>query len=133
AVVDGPVRTTFSALGAAAGRLAGGLARRGVGAGDVVAFQLPNWTETLVVLLAASRLGAVGNPVLPIHRRRELGFILEESRARVLFIPGRHRDCDHRELVAELRLALPALEHVVVVRDAPSAGTTARAEVMADP
>ncbi len=133
AVVDGPVRTTFGALGAAVERLAGGLARRGVGSGDVVAFQLPNWIETLVVLLAASRLGAVGNPVLPIHRRRELGFILAESGARLLFIPGRHRDCDHRELVAELQPTLPALEHVVVVRDAPTPGTIAWTEVTGDP
>jgi len=91
--------------------------------------QLPNWTETIVVLLAASRLGAVANPVLPIYRLRELGFILHESGARVVFIPGRHRDADHRVLVGELRAELPALEHVVVVRDPPAAGQTAFPEV----
>src|SRR2546422_412902 len=110
-------------------RLAGGLAALGVRAGDVVALQLPNWTETLAVLLAAARLGAVANPVLPIYRRRELGFILAEAGARVLFIPGRYRDCDHRALVRELRPALPALEHVVVVRDQPVDGALAYAEV----
>jgi len=82
AVVEGDVRTTFGALAVAAERLAGGLAARGVAAGDVVAFQLPNWTETLVVLLAAARLGAVANPILPIYRRREVRFILAESAAR---------------------------------------------------
>ena len=78
-MVEGGAQTSFAALAAAAERLAGGLAARGVRAGDVVAFQLPNWTETLVVLLAAARLGAVANPVLPIYRRRELGFILAEA------------------------------------------------------
>src|SRR5262249_53001099 len=87
--------------------------------GDVVALQLPNWTEALVVMLAAARLGAVTSPILPIHRRRELGFILSRTRARVLFIPGAYRDCDHRALVRELRPTLPALEHVVVVREEP--------------
>jgi len=130
-VVEGGAQTSFAALAAAAERLAGGLAARGVRAGDVVAFQLPNWTETLVVLLAAARLGAVANPVLPIYRRRELGFILAEAGARVLFIPGRYRDCDHRALVRELRPALPALEHVVVVRDEPADGALAYAEVAA--
>ena len=128
-MVEGTARTSFTALAAAAERLAGGLAARGVRAGDVVALQLPNWTETLAVLLAAARLGAVANPVLPIYRRRELGFILAEAGARVLFIPGRYRDCDHRALVRELRPALPALEHVVVVRDQPVDGALAYAEV----
>src|SRR5262245_1314396 len=118
-VVEGDARTSFTALAEAAERLAGGLAARGVAAGEVVAFQLPNWTETLVVLLACARLGAVANPILPIYRRRELGFILAEAGARVLFIPGRYRDVDHRALVRALRPELPALEHVVVVRREP--------------
>jgi cyclohexanecarboxylate-CoA ligase len=125
AVVDGSARVTFGALAAAAERLSAGLARLGVGAGDVVAFQLPNWWETVVVLLAAARRGAVATPVLPINRRRELGFILDRAGARVCFAPGRYRDCDHRDLLAELRPELPALEHVVVVRDDPGSGALA--------
>ena len=83
------------------------------------------------MLLALSRLGSVGNPVLPIYRRRELGFILREAEARALFIPGRHRDLDHRVLVRELRRDLPALEHVIVVRDEPGNGEIAFADVAA--
>jgi cyclohexanecarboxylate-CoA ligase len=133
AVVDGATRTTFTTLAGAAERLAGGLAARGVGPGDVVSFQLPNWTETVAVMLAAARLGAVANPILPIYRRHELRFILRQAGTRVLFIPGRHRDADHRELVRELRPELPALADVVVVRDEPSADTLAYAAVAADP
>jgi cyclohexanecarboxylate-CoA ligase len=118
AVVDGTRRTTFAELGTAADRLAGGLARLGIGPGDVVAYQLPNWTEALVVLLATARLGAVATPVLPVHRRRELAFILAESGAHVCFVPGTYRGCDHRALLDGLRSDLPALAHVVVVRDA---------------
>jgi cyclohexanecarboxylate-CoA ligase len=122
AVVDGSARLTFGAVAAAAERLSAGLARLGVGAGDVVAFQLPNWWETVVVLLATARCGAIATPVLPINRRRELGFILGQAGARVCFVPGRYRDCDHRRLLAELRPELPALEHVIVVRDDPGPG-----------
>jgi cyclohexanecarboxylate-CoA ligase len=125
AVVEGATRATFPALTRSGERLAAGLAALGVRAGDVVAFQLPNWTETLVVLLACARLGAVANPVLPIYRRRELGFILAEGGASVLFIPGHHRGVDHRALVAELRPETPALRHVVVVRGEPADGMLA--------
>ena len=122
AVVDGAQRVRFATLVADAERLAGGLAALGVGAGTVVAFQLPNWSETLLVLLACARLGAVANPILPVYRRRELAFILGESGAEVLFVPGRYRSTDHRALVGELRSNLPALRHVVVVRDDAPAG-----------
>jgi len=133
AVVEGDARTTFGALAGAAERLAGGLAARGVAAGDVIAFQLPNWTETLVVLLAAARLGAVANPILPIYRRREVRFILAESAARALFVPGRYRDCDHAAMVRDLRAELPALADVVVVRETPVHGESAWRDVAAAP
>ena len=125
ALVDGDARPTFDALASLATRVAAGLAALGVRAGDVVSVQLPNWHETIVADLAIARLGAVLNPVLPIHRERELGFLLREAGSRVLVVPGRHRDCDHQDLVAAVRLDAPALEHVVVVREAPRAGAHA--------
>jgi len=104
-----------------AARLAGALHGLGVGRGDVVAYQLPNWWEAAVVFLAAARLGAVVNPVLPIFRARELRFILAQSGAAALVIPGDFRGCDYRALVAPLRAALPALRAVLVARDAAPA------------
>jgi len=129
AVVEGDVRLDFETLAARATHLSGGLARLGVGAGDPVAFQLPNWWETLALLLALARRGAVGVPVLPILREREVEFILRESDARVLFVPGQLRDCDHRALAAAVRPRLPELAHVVVVRDPPPADMLAFADL----
>jgi cyclohexanecarboxylate-CoA ligase len=51
-----------------------------------------------------------------------VGFILRQTRARVLVIPGRYRDCDHRELATALRPELPHLAEVIVARDHPSPG-----------
>ncbi len=142
-LVEREARLAFAAVAARATALAGGLAARGVRAGDAVVVQLPNWSETVVVLLALARLGAVAVPVLPIQRERELGFILRQTAARAAFIPGRLRDCDHRGLLAALRAALPALETVVVVRDeagpdahdfgAVAATTTAPPPAASDP
>jgi cyclohexanecarboxylate-CoA ligase len=125
AVVEGSERLGFGALAARAEAVAGGLAALGVAPGDAVALQLPNWWETLVVLLAATRFGATAVPILSIHREREVAFILRQTAARAIFIPGRYRDCDHRDLVADLRPALPALTEVIVVRDDPAPGMRA--------
>jgi cyclohexanecarboxylate-CoA ligase len=129
AIVDGDMRLAFRDVAAQAERVAGGLATLGIVAGDAVAVQLPNWWETIVAILAIARLGAVTVPILPMHRAREVGFILRQTRARAAFIPGRHRDCDHRDLLAALRTELPALELVIVVRDVANAGTRAFASL----
>jgi len=121
AIVEGDTRLAFREVAARAETVAGGLAALGISPGDVVAVQLPNWWETIVVLLATARLGAVAVPILPIHRAREAGFILRQAAARTVFIPGRFRDCDHRELITALRPELPALTDVIVVRDTPGA------------
>ncbi|HJW70162.1 MAG TPA: AMP-binding protein [Candidatus Binatia bacterium] len=122
ALIEGDMRLTFRDLVERADALASGLSVLGIAAGDAVAFQLPNWWETVVVLLAVARAGAVGVPILPIHRQRELVFILRQTHARVLIVPGRYRDCDHRELAGALRPELPDLADVIVVRDSAAPG-----------
>ena len=61
-------------------RLAAGLRERGVGPGDVVAFQLPNWMEAAATFWAASFLGATMVPIVHFYGRKELGYILEAVR-----------------------------------------------------
>lgn len=57
-------------------RVAGGLAARGVGPGDVVSFQAPNWIEAAATFYGASMLGAVVAPVVHFYGSHELGYIL---------------------------------------------------------
>jgi len=56
-------------------RIALGFTRLGVGKGDVVSCQLPNWWEFLAIHLAAVRIGAVTNPLMPIFRHREVEYM----------------------------------------------------------
>jgi acyl-coenzyme A synthetase/AMP-(fatty) acid ligase len=67
----------------------------GVQPGDSVAVQVPSRIEGVVAQAAAVLAGAVLVPVVPSHGQRELGFILRESRARLLVTPDRlgKRDC----------------------------------------
>src|SRR3990167_850413 len=68
-------------------KAAAGLRRRGVGAGDVVAVQLPNTPEFLVAHLAASRLGAAMCTLHMPYRGAEIDTILGHSAAKV-FLNG---------------------------------------------
>ena len=65
-----PRRLTYAECGDLVDRAAASLARLGVGRGDVISVQLPNWWEFAIVVLAAFRVGAVVNPLMPIFRER---------------------------------------------------------------
>ncbi|MCX8133717.1 MAG: AMP-binding protein [Roseococcus sp.] len=111
-------RLTYAGLAERAARLAGGLAARGVGRGDVVSFQLPNWWEFTALHLACLMLGAVSNPLMPIFRERELRFMLGLAESRVLVVPRRFRGFDHGAMAEALRAELPRLAHVLVAGEA---------------
>ena len=53
------------------------------GAGDVVAFQLPNWMEAAATFWASSFLGAVVVPIVHFYGRKELGHILKTDEPKV--------------------------------------------------
>ena len=76
AVVDGQGRYSWAELARAVERAAHGLRAHGVETGGVISCQLPNWSEFALVLLAATRLGAVVNPIPPTYRASELRFML---------------------------------------------------------
>jgi cyclohexanecarboxylate-CoA ligase len=95
-------RLSWRELSMLVGRMADVLERAGVGADDVVSFQLPNWWEFVAVYLATVRLGAVANPLMPIFRHRELSFMLRQAEARVFIAPARFRGFDHEELARRI-------------------------------
>src|SRR3954468_20307495 len=109
-----PYDGTLGALGDQAALLAGLLAARGIGAGDVVAFQLPNWPEAAATFYGLLQLGVVVVPIVHIYGHREVGHILRQSRAPMLVTADRFGSHDY---LAELDLAgpLPHLELLVVV------------------
>jgi non-ribosomal peptide synthetase component E (peptide arylation enzyme) len=87
--------------------------RLGVTAGATLTFQLPNVPESVPVAIAASICGLVINPVVPIYRGKELGFILNDAKSEILFIPHRIRGFDYVDMITSLRPSLPHLRHVI--------------------
>lgn len=107
ALIDGKHRLDHAGLDRAIEALAGSLGGRGVGPGDVVAWQLPNWSEAVMLYRACWLLGAIA---VPLHHRlgagdlREVVDLLEPTVA--LSAPG---------------MALGELSPVVPVRDGSGA------------
>jgi acyl-CoA synthetase len=84
-------------------RLAGGLRERGVGPGDVIAMQLPNWMEAAATFWASAFLGAVIVPIVHFYGRKEVGHILANAQPRV-FVTTEHfgRMAFHPDLCADV-------------------------------
>ena len=123
ALVDGQGRYTWEALARAVDRVAHGLRAHGVERGSVISCQLPNWNETVLIFLAALRLGAVVNPIPPTYRASELRFMLGLLESQVAVVPAVFRGFGHAGMLASLRPALPRLEHVFVARGQGPEGT----------
>lgn len=128
ASADRPVATTLGSIVADAERVAGALQGMGVRRGDVVAVQLPNWYEGAVMQVAAVLCGAVLLPIVQIYGPRELGFILRQSGASVLAVPGTWRGRDFAAMAVALE-DVPALRSVIVVDEQAPEGTVPFADL----
>ena len=128
-LTDGTSSFTFRELHDAALRLAAGLARHGIGAGDRVAVQIPNWTEFAAICLALSRIGAIIVPIMPIYRREEVSYIVESAAVKAVFTAGEFRKFDHARMFADIRTTSNSLDSIIVVRGDAVPGTIAYADV----
>jgi cyclohexanecarboxylate-CoA ligase len=113
-------RITFAEFKAWAERVAAGFLELGVREGTPVTWQLHTGMETVVVSMALSRLGAVQNPIIPIYRDREVGFLLRETGAEFFLVPGTWRSFDYEQMAVRLAKDLERPPQVVVVYDSLS-------------
>jgi long-chain acyl-CoA synthetase len=90
-----------------AGQVANGLAAMGIGEDDVVAILLRNSPALLEITLACNQIGAYHCPIDWRFTEDELGYILQDSGACVLFIES--------DLVATLHRAIPDGVRVIAV------------------
>ncbi|WP_406343999.1 FadD3 family acyl-CoA ligase [Streptomyces sp. NBC_00648] len=129
AVVEGRVRVSYAELGERVERAAAACMAAGVESGDRVAVWAPNTLDWIVSALGAVTAGAVLVPLNTRFKGAEAAYVLQRSRAKLLFITGTFLGTSY---VATLRRAaaegegagplpgLPHLEQVVVLaEDAP--------------
>jgi non-ribosomal peptide synthetase component E (peptide arylation enzyme) len=126
AIVDRGRRITYGELKTRVDRVAAGLKALGIGAGDVVTIQLPNWAEFAYVFFALERLGAVANQIGPDFRSREVDYILRFSESRAFVCPSSFKSFDYVKMIGDLRPNLPDLEAVCVLGGGASGATGQR-------
>ncbi len=90
-----PWRGTFADVDRLARSFAASLRTRGVGPGDVVVFQLPNWLEAAVTFWGAAQLGAVVVPIVHSYGPKEVRYVLDVVRPDVVVTAARFGQIDY--------------------------------------
>ncbi len=122
ALSDGRTRITYRQLSEGIDRVAARLCTLGIGEGDVVAIQMPNWFEFAFVFFALERLAAIAVTLGVDFRRRELEYMLRFADAKMLICCAEFRGFDHLALAEELRGILPSLSSIGVIRGSARPG-----------
>jgi len=112
-LIDGEVRLHSDALLAAIAGQQARLRAVGVGRGDVVCVQLPNWWEAAVLAHAVWGMGAVLCPVPVNYRSAELVAILSALEVAAIVAPHTYRGTDHPVMIdaalARAAVAVPVI------------------------
>ena len=115
ALVDSRRRVTYGELKDGIDRTAAVLKVHGIGRGDVVTIQLPNWIEFAFVFFALELIGAVANTISPDFRSREVSYILRFSHSRAYVCTESFKGFDYPGMVRALTPGLPHLRFICVV------------------
>ncbi|MCW2534996.1 MAG: acsA [Modestobacter sp.] len=114
-----PVEVSWATLGGQVGAFAATLRRLGVQRGDRVAGYLPNVPEAVVAFLGAASIGAVWSSCAPDFGTRSVLDRFAQIEPVVLVAVDGYRwggrSYDRRDVVAELRAALPSVRTTIVV------------------
>jgi fatty-acyl-CoA synthase len=107
------VRLSYRELDRAVDDVAGALMAAGVKKGDRVGVWSTNCVEWVLVQYGTARIGAILVTINPAYRSSELRYVLDQSGCTLLFSALGFRDADYRQILDEVRGALPSLAQVV--------------------
>ncbi|HMI85103.1 MAG TPA: FadD3 family acyl-CoA ligase [Polyangiaceae bacterium] len=130
AIEDGETTLTYAALAEEVERASRALIALGVEKGDRVAVWAPNLWEWIVAALGAHAAGGVVVPINTRFKGNEAGYVLAKSAARVLFTVSGFLGNDYVTMLRASDVAVPALEHIVLLRGAGCEGATTWSDFM---
>ena len=116
ALYDGYTRVTYRQLYNEVHEIASGLAQKGIQKGDRVMVCLPNWNEFVSIYFGLASLGAILVPCNTRYRSEELTYILQNSRAKAVFVTEDFGHVDFFQQYLKSDGNQNSLEHIFTVR-----------------
>jgi fatty-acyl-CoA synthase len=106
-------RWTYAELDAEIDLVARGLMAMDIERGDRVGLWAPNCAEWSIVQYAAAKIGAILVNINPAYRTHELGYVLNQSSARLLISATSFKTSDYVSMVEQVRPEAPTLTEVL--------------------
>jgi len=114
AVVDGKSRYTFRQLQEKVNRLAIALTNQGIGKGDGVLVQLPNWAEIVIAYYAVQKVGAMSLPLVPRHSVNEIGYLAKLINAKGWIVPWQYKKIEYESIIEGVTKENPQLTRIIL-------------------
>lgn len=112
---DRGYRYTYRQMDEAAGKVAAFLCQNGVKPRDVVSYQLPIWSEFVIVTIACLKAGAVAHPIAMSYEEKELVRSMNLTESKVYIGPTFFYKTDYEERILAVRDQIQSLNAVVLV------------------
>lgn len=129
--INGPAgEMTYAEVHDAASRLAGAFVELGLGRGDVVAIQLPNVAEFVLVYFAVTMFGGVLSTLHMPYRSAEIRPLVDHAGARAVVCGAATEAYDAPGEMLAMASQCQSLEHVVVASGEAPQGASSLAEMI---
>ena len=112
-VVHQNIKLTYQELWNYTTKIAKGLIANGVKKGDRVGIWAPNCYEWVVLQYATARIGAILVNLNPAYRKKELLFVLNQSKMKVIVSALEFKTSDYKRMISKVRRKAEYLEKVV--------------------
>lgn len=114
-VDDRGFRYTYREMDVAASKVAACLLEHGVGPQDVVSFQIPIWSEFVIVTIACYKIGAVAHPIAMSYEEKELIRSMNLTETKVYFGPTFFYKTDYEQRIVRVKNEIPLLKTIVLL------------------
>jgi cyclohexanecarboxylate-CoA ligase len=120
---DGTV-CSYAELEERSTRLANSFKILGLRQGDVIAIQLPSYTDFLVTYIAAARIGVILATMHMPYREAELEPLLRFSEAKAIVCGPTQGKYEGPRMMQRLKQRIPGIAHVIIVKKHDGKGAT---------
>lgn len=116
-VDDRGFRYTYRQLDEAASKVAAFLKEQGVKEQDVVSYQIPIWSEFVMLTIACLKVGAIAHPIAMSYEGKELVRSMNLTESKIYFAPVFFYKTDYEARILAVKDELPFLKEIVFLDD----------------
>lgn len=114
-VDDRGFRYTYKEMDEAAAKVAAYLDEKGIGHQDIVSYQIPIWSEFVILTIACLKIGAVAHPVALSYEEQDLIRALNTTESKIYFGPTFFHKTNYEARIMSVKDQIPSLQYIVLL------------------